>query len=169
VRNKATSALTKLSCISHNAVDADGCVAVKPLVDPRGVVVSPDGKQVYVGATGSGAILVLNRNAKTGSLTKASCVSNGTVSDCAHPVTPLVGPEGLAISKDGKYVFVAVTPTNVANAAVVSFARDKKNERLSRVNCVSNQPFADCTDGVALAGASDVDSSLPSEPARMMV
>jgi DNA-binding beta-propeller fold protein YncE len=155
-RDTKTSVLTKLSCISQNAITADGCLAVKPLIDPRGIVVSPDGKHVYVGANGSGAVVVLNRDKKTGVLTKASCVSNGSVSDCAHPVTPLVGPEALAISKDGKHVFVAVLPASAANAAVVAFSRDKTDGSLTRVNCISNQAVDDCTVGVALAGAADL-------------
>lgn len=157
-RDKSTSVLTKIDCYTNNTTA--GCTTIKPLTQPYGIAVSPDGKFVYVTSQGSNAVVVLARNKKTGTLTKSSCVAKGNTGGCTNPVTPLNHPQGLDISKDGKFVVVAVR----VDDAVISFTRDKKTGALSKVNCVSDAAIsAGCTVGVALKEPRDVAISQDSK------
>jgi 6-phosphogluconolactonase (cycloisomerase 2 family) len=157
-RDKTTSVLTKVGCYTNNATA--GCTQVKPLTQPYAIAVTPDGKFVYVSVQGSDAVVVFARDKKTGRLTKQSCVGRGSTGGCAHPISPLNHPQGLAISKDGKFVFVAVRVSD----AVIAFARDKKTGALTKVNCVSNaDSSAGCTVGVALDDPRDVAVSKDSK------
>ncbi len=99
------------SCISKEGVG--GC-AVLPqpdmLEDAHGVVVSPDGADVYVGA---GAGVAHFRRALDGSLTYANCVdvSSSVLSQCPTAAPPdganslSLNAIDLAISPDGKFLY----------------------------------------------------------------
>ena len=74
------------------------------------MAVSPDGKSVYVAAVNSDAVARLNRNTTTGAITQpagsAGCVSETGAGPCADG-HGLVAPRSVAVSADGKSVYVA--------------------------------------------------------------
>jgi DNA-binding beta-propeller fold protein YncE len=100
------------ACISNGAA---GCTTGRALAGARGIVVSPDGKNVYVAAADASAIAVLDRH-PDGTLSQADgsdrCISqsgsDGTSGDSLTSCTDGRGLEGvksLAISDDGRFVY----------------------------------------------------------------
>ncbi len=128
------------------------------------VTVSPDGKNAYVASDTSSAVSVFDRNATTGVLTQKSgleaCVSEtGTSGACTDGVG-LSGARVLAVSPDGKNVYVA----SYLNSAVAVFDRDSTTGVLTQKSgleaCVSETGTSGaCTDGVGLSGAYSVTIS----------
>ncbi len=104
-RNAATGALTQAVAFSH-----------VQLSNPRGIAISPDGTQVYVVGGLSDNLFVYNRDSSTGWLSLAVTWTNGD----GGVVTGLDGPEGVAVSPDGRFIYVATT----AGDSVVIFYRD---------------------------------------------
>jgi DNA-binding beta-propeller fold protein YncE len=150
-RNAATGALTQLSgklgCIADNG--GTTCTDGHALLNVFGVAISPDGKQVYAAAGGSGAVAVLDRDTSTGALTQdtgtAGCVST-TGTGCVK-WDALNYTTGVAVSPDGKHVYV----TSNLGDLVAAFSRDATTGHLTQVGCVSETgTTGKCTDGVGL-------------------
>ena len=122
---------------------------------------SPNDKNVYVTSAGSNAIAVFARDVKTGALTQlagtAGCVSeDGTGGQCADGKA-LLSPFAVAVSQNGKSVYVASRDSN----AVAVFARDFKTGALTQLagtaGCVSEDGSGgECADGNGLVGAVSV-------------
>jgi DNA-binding beta-propeller fold protein YncE len=136
-----TGQLTQLpgtaGCVGETSSGGQ-CADGKALGIPRFVALSPDGKNVYVASNASDAVAVFSRNTTTGELTQlagtAGCVSNtGTGAACADGKA-LDGPESVAISPDGKNVYVTSTefPGDDGNAVAV-FQRDSLTGALSQL------------------------------------
>src|SRR4051812_13019206 len=96
---------------SLTVVDSD--VGDPGMGGARGVVVSPDGRHVYVAsanlpsASGS-AVAVFSRNTTTGVLTYAGCTrTTGSSVDCAATAAGLNQLQYLAVSPVGKNVYTA--------------------------------------------------------------
>lgn len=127
-RNLFTGVLTQRGaggCLSETGSDGL-CVKAKGLLNPVGIVVSPDGGNVYVAAQRStdgstylgGGIATFMRNPTTGDLTQPAdtrgCVSHNTATGSA-PTTPGACAKGrgmtlvstVAISPDGRHVYAA--------------------------------------------------------------
>ena len=110
-RNTSTGAISqpagKAGCISQSG--SGPCADGHALLGPSGVVVSPDGKSVYLDAYNSGAVARLNRNTTTGAISqpagKAGCISQTGAGPCAngHALSP---PAGVAVSRNGKSLYV---------------------------------------------------------------
>ena len=132
VRQKAGLA----GCISENGSGGD-CTDGIGLSQADGVVVSPDGENVYVAGQDSDAVAVFDRDTSTGVLTQKSnteaCVSEtGTGGLCANG-TALDGAVGLAISADGEFLYAVATAAD----SVVVFDRDAATGTLAQLSCVS--------------------------------
>lgn len=96
-RNPQTGALTELS---PGTVQAG--------LNPRFVVVSPDGKSVYVASYTAESVVGFARNAKTGALT-------------GQAVYPTLGkPFSIAVAPDGENVYIA----DYSTGAISQFARN---------------------------------------------
>lgn len=163
-RDTKSGALTQLAgtagCTSETGT-AGACVNGVALDFPTGVAVSPNGKNVYVTASGSNAVSVFARDVKTGALTQlagtAGCVSeDGTGGLCADG-TALLAPFAVAVSQNGKSVYVASRDSN----AVAVFARDFKTGALTQLagtaGCISEDGTGGtCADGNALVGAMSI-------------
>ena len=94
---------------------AGGDAGLRRLNGAHGVVVSPDGAQVYVTSKTGDALTVFSRDVATGALTFVQ-----TKYDSVGGVNGLDGAEGIAISPDGAHVYVAGRNDN----ALAVFARD---------------------------------------------
>jgi len=170
-RNTTTGALTPKAgtagCVSQDGKDHPGgtagaCQTGKALAGARGVVVSPNGTNVYVASTSSGAVAVFDRNTTTGELTQkagtAGCVSEtGSGGDC-QTGKALASPQDIAISLDGKSVYV---PSGGSDGAVAILGRNTTTGVLTQdagtAGCVSETGTSGaCQDGKALVGATAV-------------
>jgi DNA-binding beta-propeller fold protein YncE len=161
-RNTTTGELTQLpgtaGCVSETG--SGGTCADGKALDPFSVAVSADGKSVYVASYnyGGGAVAVFDRNTTTGELTQlpgtAGCVteydSGGTCADGKA----LAGAYAVAVSADGKNVYVASYSSGMA-----VFDRNTTTGELTQLagtaGCVSEtgttQYSGDtCADGKAL-------------------
>lgn len=159
-RNRATGALTQLpagaGCIS--GLPVPNCANGRALVAPDVVIVSPDGKNVYVGSFFGNAVASFERSRATGALTQpegsAGCIAEA-MSGCA-PGIALAAPEGMAISRDGASVYVASALSN----ALAVLARDPSTGALAQATdgsgCIAETLLAGCVSGVQLDGANAV-------------
>ena len=160
-RNRLTGALTQLpgtaACVSKDG-SGGACAVGRGLDGPGSVAVSSDGRHVYVASYGSDAVAAFSRDRLTGALTQlagvAGCVSEtGSGGDCTDGVA-LDGANGIAISGDGRHVYVA----SIESSAVAVFARDRLTGALTQLagaaGCVSETGTGGaCGDGVGLSGA----------------
>jgi DNA-binding beta-propeller fold protein YncE len=111
-RDTGTGALRQLpgtaGCMVNAAAIA--CSLGRAFVDPEGVAVSPDNKNVYVGAFGSGAVDVFNRKRQqSGRLIqkrkRLGCIMQRRTPGCARG-RALAAANGIALSPSGGRVYV---------------------------------------------------------------
>jgi DNA-binding beta-propeller fold protein YncE len=182
VAARDSSALTRFSRATTGAItQTANCVSETgfgPCTDGKGlggassVVVSPDGKSVYVGSTTSRAIARFNRNTTSGAITQpaagtAGCVSETGAGPCADGRALLMansfGSRFVAVSGDGKNVYVA--SSNTGDGALVRFNRTTTGPATGAISqpaaaaagCISEfGASGTCADGRALRGATSV-------------
>lgn len=124
-RDRKTGRLTQLPDLDGCVVEGGSltCAAGRALLSPRGIAVSRDGRNVYVGSAGSDAVAVFARDRKTGRLTQlpgaAGCVSETGSNGACTDGKALRNPGAVAVSADGKSVYVA----SFTSGAVATFAR----------------------------------------------
>jgi sugar lactone lactonase YvrE len=122
------------------------------------VAVSPDGESVYVAAVFDDALVRFDRDPATGALTPQGCIEDNDPPDgsdaCAQGTDGLAGAQSIAVSSDGRSVYVASDD----NDAVVRLDRDLTTGALTPQGCVDdNDPgdgldaCAQSTDGLAFA------------------
>src|SRR5690349_20663133 len=80
------------------------CTKVEGLNGANRVVVSPDGRNVYVASVDDGALLTFDR-AADGSLTRTGCVRATAASGCTTLAT-IAGASDIAISPDGTSLYL---------------------------------------------------------------
>ena len=143
--NPAKAALGELrfeDCFASNG--ADGCADPSPnstvLAGAVDATVSPDGKSVYVG--GGYGLSHFNRSAD-GALSYADCVQNGGNNECANPSpgnNPLTGPKHIAVSPDGKSVYVTAegTESEPGGNSLSVLSRNSTTGSLSFSECFGN-------------------------------
>jgi DNA-binding beta-propeller fold protein YncE len=162
-RNSSTGALTQAGasagggCIAN--APTSGCRTGRALDGPDVVVVSPDGRNAYVGAFQGDSIAVFTRAPSTGALAQAAgtsgCIAYTPIADCA-PGVALASPEGMAISPDGENIYVAAA----LSSALDVFSRNPSTGVLTQAGggagCIVQTPLAGCTTGVQLGGADAV-------------
>jgi DNA-binding beta-propeller fold protein YncE len=157
VRNRKTGQLRQLppsasGCISGLPIPT--CTTGRALKGPDVVVVSPDGKNVYVGDFFGNSVAAFSRAGKVGALTQlegtAGCIADAT-EGCA-PGVELGSIEGLAINGSGSAVYAAA----VSNAVDVLY-RDSSTGALSQsttgLGCITDAVVTGCAQGYQLAGA----------------
>jgi DNA-binding beta-propeller fold protein YncE len=165
-RDPATGAISQLpgsaGCVSNDGTDGNGgpCTPARGIQSPDGVVVSPDGRNVYVASKGlSDAVTAFARDPATGALTQlpgdTGCISNtGTPSGCADGAG-LDGARGIAISPDGDSVYAAAADSN----AVSVFVRQGDGglvQQTGMLGCVNSDGSDGCATGKATGGVRDV-------------
>jgi DNA-binding beta-propeller fold protein YncE len=119
------------------------------LAGAQAVAVSPDGGNVYV--AGEDSVVALGRDRATGALRPArspstnACIGSSASSPCAVKDDALGGADALAVSPDGRFVYVGAS-----DAATVSvFARGRNGVLVSRAQDVGG--YFGCVVGVPLA------------------
>jgi 6-phosphogluconolactonase (cycloisomerase 2 family) len=117
-RDPASGALTWLG------VQQNGVNGVDGLEGPDEVLVSPDGRHVYVAAFDGDAVAVFARDTATGHLTHVQHRKQGV-----GGIQGLGSPFGLAISPDGAYLYAVETDSS----SVTVFARDTSTGALALV------------------------------------
>lgn len=148
VRDPATGGIDQTACFT-NAPTA-GCTDVAGLDQASDVVVSPDGKHVYMASPASSAIAIFARSTSDGSLTAAGCVSNAG-GECTDSTVPIGGAQVLAISADGKQLYVASEDSD----AVATFSRNATTGALTDAGCISDSGSIPCANGRTLNFAPD--------------
>jgi 6-phosphogluconolactonase (cycloisomerase 2 family) len=146
-RDRSTGRLTQL--------DGAGIVGFS---GPTSLVLSPDGSSLYAAALNANAIAIFAVDKTSGELAQlpapAGCIAeNGNGIQCTD-VTALQGPRGMAVSRDGKQVYVASSDGDT----LAVFARDRTTGGLSQLpapaGCFAeNGDGVTCTDAVGLNGA----------------
>ncbi len=157
-RNTTTGALTQPG-------GGAGAVYGTGLDAPFGVAVSPDGKSVYVASFLSDAVARFNRNTTTGALTQpalpAGCVTEdvSSTNGCADG-HGLDGAHGVAVSADGKSVYVASSNSDAVARLTRNTTTGAITQPAGTAGCVSETGAGPCADGRALNGPSGVSVSL---------
>lgn len=100
-RNQSTGALTLASSVVDGAGGADGIQRASSLI------LSPDNKFLYVSGQGENSVAIFSRNAVTGALTYVAKKTQGV-----DGITTLDGARSLAVSPDGRYVYVSAITSN---------------------------------------------------------
>jgi hypothetical protein len=143
-------------CLANTG--AQGCLdlAADPLTSARKVAVSPDGKSVYV-VSGEGVVAHFFRSTTGGQISYDGCVSNDGSQGCADipgPGTPLAGANDVAVSPDGKSVYVS----SAVSDSVSHFFRSTVGGQISYDGCVANDASQGCADipAAPLDGAAEV-------------
>jgi DNA-binding beta-propeller fold protein YncE len=169
-RSGALHQLTgKRGCVAVTALQ--GCAHARRLREPESVAVSPDGRNVYVGA-GADALVVFARNPHTGELRqpagRAGCFSRRRLERCAS-VRGLDGGEDVAVSADGRSVYVASAVED--SEALTTFARDPRTGLLRQLpgadGCVSAVAHPGCGRARGLENAASV--ALPGDGRHVYV
>ncbi len=163
-RHRSTGELTQLrsgsGCLTNTAMR--GCSTARALGGPDVVGVSPDGRSVYVGAFTGNAIAVFSRNTSTGALTRpagvAGCVVNTPTSGCTTGLA-LAAPEGMAISADGKNVYVAAALSGALDVLARNRSTGALTQATNGTGCIVEIALTGCTTGVQLEGADAVATS----------
>src|ERR1700744_5306231 len=134
LRNPRTRELRQLppsasGCIS--GLPIPGCTAGRSLKWPDVVVVSPDGKNVYVGDFAGSGVASFARAGKAGALTQlsgtAGCITEAGEEGCAKGVE-LNHVEGMAIAANGSAVYTA----SAFSSAVGVLSRDQGTGALNQ-------------------------------------
>jgi 6-phosphogluconolactonase (cycloisomerase 2 family) len=153
-------------CLS--SVAQDGCGAARALEGASSIVVSPDNLHVYVASATAGAVTSFARQ-PNGSLVGvagvAGCISTTQVTGCSA-ATSLGGADALAISPDGRFVYVAGGTAD----SLLTFSRDAATGRLTQLagttGCFRNGR-ADCAPVTGLDGPAAI--VIPADGASLYV
>jgi len=159
-RDPSTGALAQASDGSGCIVESPltGCVTGRELGGANAVAVSPDDDNVYVTSLFSNSVTSFNRAASGGALAQkegtAGCLIYLRAAGCSFG-RALVAPEGLAVSPDGKNVYVASFKTG----AIAVLDRGRKAggvaQKPGAAGCQSPS-LPGCTRARALAGVSSI-------------
>lgn len=158
-RSPRTGALRQLrghaGCVRRGG--AGGCAGARALADPSAIVVSADGKNVYVASFGTHAIAVFSRNRTTGALRqlpgRAACVRNHPGGRCRDG-RALTRPWTLELGAGGRFLYVGSAD------GIAVLRRDVRTGALSQPSgadgCVTAVALDGCAIGRALRQVSDI-------------
>lgn len=127
-------------CVGSEA--GNGCfdLPAAPLGNPNAVIVSPDGRSVYVAASGTNSVVHLFR-APGGQIGYDGCISQSGLQGCAR-VQSIGRPGDVAVSPDNRSVYV----TGESSDAVTHFARLLPEGQIVFKGCVASRAENGCAD-----------------------
>jgi DNA-binding beta-propeller fold protein YncE len=125
-------------CIAINGLDGVCAVSVATK-NLAGLALSPDGRQVYASAPGSGAIDVFAGEA-SGALAETGCLMHTAPPGLCRSDGDLSAPTQVAISPDGKDVYAADRAAGDGGGQIDVLSRDPSTGTLSRAGCVQFSP-----------------------------
>ena len=160
-RDPATGALTQPSDGSGCVVDSPltSCTTGVQLAGANAVALSPGGNDAYVTSLFSNSVTSFSRASTSGALTQKSgtlgCLVWLRAVGCSFG-RALSSPEGLAVSPDGRNVYVAA----FASGAIDVFDRRAKGglvmQKRGRAACLAPSSVPGCSPGRALRGVSSI-------------
>jgi fibronectin-binding autotransporter adhesin len=154
-RDRATGALAQkpgpAGCISGSH-QGGACRKGRGLDGAQSIVVSPDGRSVYVASKFSNAVAIFDRHPGTGELTqkpgKAGCISQSGSGGACRRANSLGSAFSVVVSPDGKSVYVAsigrrgVPAKYPLSGTISTFQRNARTGALKqdrgRAGCVSH-------------------------------
>ncbi len=141
-RNATTGVLTFLE------VEKDGVGGVDGLAGAHDVIVSPDGRHVYVASRSEDALAVFTRDVTTGAVSFLEARFDGV-----GGINGLDAAEALDISPDGKHIYVV----GESDDAIAVFSRETDSNNADFGKTTFEQVLIDGTGGVdGLNGANSV-------------
>ena len=159
-------------CIHRTGINR--CEPGRFVTSPEDVVVSPDGRFVYVASFGNHAIAIFSRNRRTGRLTqlpgRRGCVHHRRADPrpgvCVR-ARALGGPVALALSPDGRNLYVG----SAGSDAVAIFTRSARTGALTQLpgaaGCFGALPGDDC--GIARGVREPTSVAVSPDGARVYV
>jgi DNA-binding beta-propeller fold protein YncE len=159
-RDPATGALAQLPAPNACVADAPltGCTEGRELSGANAVAVSPDGVNVYATSLFSSSVTAFDRDAASSVLAQKeatnACLVFMRSTGCSFG-RALLAPEGIAVSPDGRNVYVTAFRTG----AIDVLARNQQGavrQLRGAAGCHARKQVRGCTRGRALAGASSI-------------
>jgi DNA-binding beta-propeller fold protein YncE len=158
---RTADGLVSVGCFT-DVPRGDRCTATGMLGLPSGIVVSPDGRSVYVADAARDAVVTFARDPGTGALRADGCISeSGSDGQCLKGAG-LYHTTGLAIAPDGSAVYAVGTladyETSEEHAALAVLTRDAATGRLAPASCAvaAEVDTGVCVAAPRLLGASDL-------------
>src|SRR5918998_241024 len=144
-----------------------GCASGRALGSPASIAISPDGRNVYLAASGSDALGIFARNRRTGALRQlpgargcfsepdgtAGCVSEQGGLGCSA-ARGIGAPEEVLVSPDSRHVLVAGSQSDAV--AVLRSGPDGLSQSDGEAGCISQGGVEGCAAGKALKGPVDL-------------
>ena len=134
-----------------NETGSGGCADGRAMISITGLAVSPDGKHVYVTSLWNDAVAVFDRAADGTLVQKAGalgCVAEAGAGGCTAGRV-LDEPSGVAVSPDGKSVYVTARQGN--GVAVFDRAADGTlAQKAAAAGCIHDTGASGCADGLSL-------------------
>jgi DNA-binding beta-propeller fold protein YncE len=144
-------------CVRHEG--GEFCRVGRAMGGPVSIVVSPDGRSVYVASAGSDALSVFHRNRRTGVLTQLAggngCVSQRPGGGCVVG-RALNEPTSVAVSPDGTHVYVAGRRFPSGVAVFERAADGSVTQPAGPAGCVTHRGGSGCGTARALASPEEV-------------
>lgn len=131
VSQGAIGTLTLANCIEDVGSSAPCAVSQQGLSGADDIAVSADGKSVYVVGVYDDSIARFDRDPATGALTPQGCISDVEYPICGVTQQGLNAPVGVAVSPDGKSVYVVSRDDDT----IVRFDRDATTGALTSKGC----------------------------------